>query len=247
MSSSIPGIFLSPFDKPILEGTLIKRYKRFLADVEIPALGNKITVHCPNTGSMLGLNTPGGPVLISDSQNPNRKLRYTLECVQINKTWVCVNTVRANYLTSIIIEKKMIPALTGFNLIKREPRFDKHTRFDFLLQNNNMPDCCMFLEVKSVTLSREKGIAQFPDTITQRGQKHLEILTTLADSGKSACLVFLTMRSDCSRFSPASDIDQRYSQLLIKALKAGVLVFTPAVHITKRGFTLQTALKTVAD
>ena len=159
------------FKEKLLQGTLVKRFKRFFADIKI---GNKIiTAHCPNSGSMMGLLNKGNKVWFSASDNPKRKLKYTLEIIEIEKKLVGINTLLANKIVLEALKNKKIKSLVGFNKISTEVQFSKKTRFDFLISNNE--EKC-FLEIKNVTLSREKKIAEFPDAITSRGTKHLKEL-----------------------------------------------------------------------
>ena len=159
------------FKEKLLQGTLVKRFKRFFADIKI---GNKIiTAHCPNSGSMMGLLNKGNKVWFSASDNPKRKLKYTLEIIEIEKKLVGINTLLANKIVLEALKNKKIKSLVGFNKISTEVQFSKKTRFDFLISNNE--EKC-FLEIKNVTLSREKKIAEFPDAITSRGTRHLKEL-----------------------------------------------------------------------
>ncbi len=234
----ISPLLLTGWESPVISGKLIKRYKRFLADV-ILADGSEITVHCPNSGSMLGLNQPNLPVLLTHSPNPKRKYPHTLECIQIDAQWVCVNTMRANHLAGICLKNRFIPHWNNREVIKREPVFGKHTRFDFLLSEKREGKKKMLLEVKSVTLSVKKGIASFPDAVTERGRKHIRELIHAQDNGFDAGLLFMCMRSDCNIFQAASQIDPQFAKSLKLALDSGVQIKSHGIQIDKTGFYLK--------
>ena len=169
------------FNKKLLQGTLIKRYKRFFADIKYK---NKVIIaHCPNPGSMMGLLNKGNNVWFSESDNPKRKLKYTLEIVEVNKELIGINTLKTNKLVLEALYEKKIKKLIKYNSIKTEVKFSNNTRFDFLISNNK--EKC-FLEVKNVTLVRKKNIAEFPDSITSRGTKHLKQLIKAKKKGLKA-------------------------------------------------------------
>ncbi|MFC1584293.1 DNA/RNA nuclease SfsA [Fibrobacterota bacterium] len=227
---------LSSFNIPVSEGTLLKRYQRFLTDVNVPSLALPLTVHCPNTGSMMGLDTPGSRVLISYSGNEKRKYPYTLECVKSGRSWVCVNTLRANQLAGMMLEQHMIAGLGGYARIEPEPRYRKDTRFDFFLRPNGSGGMGAYVEVKSVTLALGGGLAGFPDSVTERGRKHLRMLMSATAEGFQAVLLFICFRSDCGKVAAAAHIDPEYASLLEMAWKKGVRVLAIKVRVTKRGF-----------
>ena len=178
------------FKETLLQGTLIKRYKRFFVDVKYQ--NKTITAHCPNSGSMMGLLNKGNKVWFSQSDDPKRKLKYTLQIIEINKKMVGINTHLTNKIILKSLEEKKIKLLTKFNNIKSEVKFSTNTRFDFLLSNNK--EKC-FLEVKNVTLMREKGIAEFPDAVTSRGTKHLnELMNAKKKRISKLYIVFNTKR-----------------------------------------------------
>ena len=166
------------FKEILISGELVKRYKRFFVDVKIA--NRIITAHCPNTGSMMGLLKKGNKVWLSKSQNPKRKLKYTLQIIQDNKTKVGVNTQLTNKLVLEALQKKNIKEFKNFDITKQEVKFGKNTRFDFLITTKSRK---AFLEVKNVTLSRKKGLAEFPDAITSRGLKHIVELLKAKDKG----------------------------------------------------------------
>ena len=205
------------FKEKLLEGTLIKRYKRFFVDIEYK---NKIiTSHCPNSGSMMGLLNKGNDVWFSESNNIKRKLKYTLEMVRSRKTLVGTNTHLANKIVLEALNQKKIRNLNKFNNIRTEIKFSDKTRFDFLISSNKKK---CFLEVKSVTLSRKNKIAEFPDAITSRGTKHLKELINAKKKGFESYIFYLIQRNDCKSFRIAKDIDQEYKIALDEALKNGV-------------------------
>ena len=207
------------FKDRLLQGTLIKRYKRFFADIEYK--GKIITAHCPNSGSMMGLLEKGSLVWFSKSDNPKRKLKYTLEIIQINKKMVGINTLLTNKIVLESLYKKKINSLKKFNNIKPEVKFNINTRFDFLLKNDK--EKC-FLEVKNVTLVREKELAEFPDAVTSRGTKHLNELCKAINKGYESYILYLIQREDCNFFKIAGDIDNEYKIAFEKAIKNGVKI-----------------------
>ena len=207
------------FKKKLLQGALIKRYKRFFVDIKYQNITT--TAHCPNTGSMMGLLNKGNSVWFSKSDNPKRKLKYTLEIVEVNKTLVGINTQLTNKIVLEALNKKKIKNLVRFNNIKTEAKFSDKTRFDFLISNNK--EKC-FLEVKNVTLVRNEKIAEFPDAVTSRGTKHLKELITAKKKGYDSYILYLIQREDCKSFKIAEDIDQEYKKAFGEALKNGVKI-----------------------
>lgn len=206
------------FLPPLREGVLIKRYKRFLADVQLED-GKKITVLCPNTGSMKNCSEPGRPVRLSYHPDGGRKYSYTWEMIQMADSWVGVNTAIPNALVSMAVKYGMIPELMGFPNARREFSVGL-SRLDFLLEG---PAGKCFMEVKSVSLV-ENGMACFPDAVTERGLKHLEELMKIQKQGDRAVMLFLVQRSDGKIFKPADHIDPEYGQALRRAANAGVEV-----------------------
>jgi len=207
------------FKETLLQGIFVKRYKRFFVDIKYE---NKIiTAHCPNTGSMMGLLNKKNNVLFSKSDNPNRKLKYTLQIIKNQNRLVGVNTHLTNKLVSESLLNKKIKTLEKFDLIQSEVKFSEKTRFDFLISNNK--EKC-FIEVKNVTLSRESEIAEFPDSPTSRGIKHLNDLSIAIKKGFKAYIIYLIQRNDCKFFKIATDIDKNYKFALEKALKNGVKI-----------------------
>ena len=207
------------FKERLLQGTLIKRYKRFFVDMKYQ---NKIiTGHCPNSGSMMGLLNKGNKVWFSQSNNPSRKLKYTLEIIEVEKRMVGINTLLTNKIVLEALNYKKINSLTKFNDIKTEVKFSNNTRFDFLISNSK--EKCL-LEVKNVTLLRNKKIAEFPDAITSRGTKHLVELINAKKKGFQSYILYLIQRQDCTAFKIAEDIDINYKIAFDKAIKAGVKI-----------------------
>lgn len=222
------------FDPPLLSGKLIKRYKRFLADIELDS-GEFITAHCPNSGSMMGLKEPGFPVLVQDAQNPNRKLKYTFKMVQADGAWVGIDTGIPNKLVYESIEQGLVPELAGYTTMKREVKYGKNSRIDIFMQSDDKPDC--YVEVKNVTL-KDGPSALFPDAVTTRGQKHLQELSDVVSQSKRAVMFYLIQRDDCEHFDIASDIDPEYKIAFDAAIKAGVEVICYDCKITETNISL---------
>jgi len=207
------------FKERLLQGALIKRYKRFFIDIKYK---NKIiTAHCPNSGSMMGLLDRGNKAWFSLSDNPKRKLKYTLEMIEVKNKKVGINTQLANKIVLEALKHKKINSLNKFNHIKTESKFSDGTRFDFLLSNDK--EKC-FLEVKNVTLLRENKIAEFPDAITSRGTRHLNELCNAKKKGYQSYILYLIQRENCDSFKIARDIDEEYKIAFSNALKSGVKV-----------------------
>ena len=201
------------FTSSLIKGKLIKRYKRFFADIEV---NNKIvTAHCPNTGSMMGLLDENNEVWITPHNNPKRKLKYTLEMIKVNKKLVGVNTHRANRIVEHALENKLINEFKKINSIRAEFKYSEDTRFDFLCDNK-------ILEVKNVTLLRKKNIAEFPDAVTSRGSKHLKKLIISIKKGYKPFVLFLTQIQGIDNFKIANDIDAKYFEDYLEAKRAGV-------------------------
>lgn len=205
------------WERPLVEGVILKRYKRFLADVRLE--DELILAHVPNTGSMQSCWEPQWRCAISKSNNPNRKMPYTLELIHNGETWIGVNTANANKLAKLWLENNLLKSLEGYKKIIPEKKIGD-SRVDFYLEDHpTLPDC--YVEVKSVTLKLD-GKAQFPDSITERGQKHLKELIQIKQNGLRACMLFIVQREDVKEFSPASSIDKNYATLLKEAQTAGV-------------------------
>ncbi len=228
------------FDTPLIPGKLVKRYKRFLADVELTD-GTVVTAHTTNTGSMLGLIEAGSSVWLSESDNPKRKLKYTWEIGAAGKVPVGVNTAIPNKLVFEEISAGNIPLLSGYTTIKREVKYGQNSRIDVFLQAEGKADC--YVEIKSVTLSREPGVAEFPDAVSARGTKHLQELGDMVEEGHRAVMFYLTQRSDCNVFVPAKDIDPVYGDALKVAMTRGVEVIAYSCDITPEGIHLDKPLE----
>ena len=205
------------FTKSLLKGKLIKRYKRFFTDVKLDK--KIVTAHCPNTGSMKGLLDEGNEVYILPNNDPKRKLKYGLEIIKAKNNLVGVNTHMANRIVQHALENNLIKELTNSDLVKPEVFFNKETRFDFLIEKNKKKS---FVEVKNVTLFRNKNTAEFPDAVTSRGSKHLLTLIDVIKKGYKAYLVYLIQIENMKYFKIAKDIDEEYYKNFILAKKAGV-------------------------
>lgn len=211
------------FDVPLVTGRLIKRYKRFLADVALDDGGAEITAHCANSGSMMGLKDPGIKVWLTPNDDPKRKLKYSWEMLEIDGAMVGINTSRPNGLVEEAIEAGRIPELVGYEKLRREVKYGKNSRIDILLEGEG--DKRTYVEVKNVTLAREDGIAEFPDAVTARGAKHLDELADMVREGHRSAMVFLIQRDDCDALVLARDIDPKYGEAFDAAVKAGVEVY----------------------
>lgn len=224
------------FFPPLQPATLLKRYKRFLADVVTPD-GRELTLHCANTGAMTGCATPGDTVWYSTSDNPKRKYAHSWELCQTQVgDWICVNTLRANQLVREAIEQQRIPELSGYSKLSTEVRYgSENSRIDLLLQADQQPNC--YIEVKSVTLLQE-GRGYFPDAVTVRGQKHLRELQAMAEQGQRTVLFFAVLHSGIETVAAAHHIDPRYAQLLTLAQQHGVEVMCYGAELSAQGIQL---------
>jgi sugar fermentation stimulation protein A len=227
------------FPAPLIRGQLIKRYKRFLCDVELED-GRLVTAHCANPGSMLGLASPGSEVWLSDALGPKAKLKYRWELVRAGGGLVGINTNLANAVAAEAIEDGLIEGLKGYAHIRSEVRYGVNSRIDLKLEDESRPPC--YVEVKSVTLSRNLNLAEFPDSVTARGAKHLCEMKKMVSAGARAMMLFVVQRADCSYFSVAGDIDPVYENALGEALAAGVEAVAYAAQVTPRGVTLERPL-----
>ena len=225
---------------PLIEGRLIKRYKRFLADVEL-ADGNIVTAHCPNSGSMKGCAVPGGTVWLSRSDNPGRKLPYTWELAEVDDWLIGLNTGLPNKLVHEAITDGTVSELQGYSKIRPEVPYGDHSRIDLLL--DGAPGRC-YVEVKNVTLV-EEGRALFPDAVTVRGQKHLNELMRVVREGCRGVIFFTVQRGDGCSVSPADRIDPEYSRLLRLALANGVEALAYRAHIDKEQIRLTERLPVI--
>ncbi len=230
------------FNKTLIKGKLIKRYKRFFTDIKL----NKeiIVAHCPNTGSMKGLLDKDNEVFISKNDNPKRKLKYTLEIIKVKKNLVGVNTHFANKIAYHGLSNNLINELKNNNSIKPEVFFNKKTRFDFLIEKNKQK---IFVEVKNVTLFRDEKIAEFPDAITSRGSKHLRALIDATKKGYKTYLLFLVQIQCIEGFKIAKDIDKKYYENYLLAKKAGVNFLAYRCKISSKEIKIEKKIKIIND
>jgi sugar fermentation stimulation protein A len=212
------GAGLMRFPSPLVRGTLIRRYKRFLADVTLET-GEVVCAHVANSGAMLGTADPGMEVWLSPAANPERKLKWNWEMVVVDGHLVGVNTMHPNGLVADAIQGGLIAELAGYTSLRREVKYGRNSRIDVLLEAPGRPTC--FVEVKNVHLKRGEW-AEFPDAVTARGTKHLGELTDMVAAGSRAVMVYLVQRGDCRGFRPAADIDPVYAAALIQAKRDGV-------------------------
>ena len=230
------------FSKSLIKGKLVKRYKRFFADIKL----NKeiVTAHCPNTGSMKGLLDEGNQVFISKNNNPKRKLKYTLEIIKVKKILVGVNTHFANKIAYHGLSNNLVKELTNHDRIKPEVFFNKETRFDFLIEKNKQK---IFVEVKNVTLFRNESIAEFPDAVTSRGSKHLKTLIEAIKKGYKTYLLFLIQIEGVENFKIAKDIDNEYYKNYLLAKKAGVNFLAYRCKINSKEIKIEKKIKIINE
>lgn len=220
------------FDSPLIEGTLIKRYKRFLADIKLDD-GSEITAHCANPGAMLGLKEPGQRVWLSKSDNPKRKLAYSWELTEADNTIIGINTARPNALVEEAINNGTITELQNYETLRREVKYGKNSRIDILLSDEQKPDC--YVEIKNVHMLRTERLYEFPDSVTARGAKHLVEMTDMVAKGHRAVMVYLIQRDDGDRLRFAAEIDPNYANALANACKAGVEAIAYVCKLTPEG------------
>ena len=224
------------FTSELIEAKLVRRYKRFLADV-IFLDGNSSTVYCPNPGSMLGLIEKGTKIWVQKAKNPKAKLPFVWKLVEREDgTLVCIDTQIANEIVFEALSRKIIPGLENYEKIISEPKMEDGSRLDFLVKSMDCESC--FLEVKSVTLSRSFGLAEFPDSVTSRGAKHLRLLANLKSKGIRAIQLYVVQREDATYFKIAKDIDEVYQEAFEHAKRVGVEVLVFRSEITKKGIKL---------
>lgn len=224
------------FSAPLMPATLVRRYKRFLADVVLPS-GETITVHCANPGAMTGLNVPGARVWLSKSANAARKLPHSWELIEVDLgagvELVGINTGHPNALAGEAIAAGLIPELAGYATARREVRYGESSRVDFLLEGPPRPAC--YVEIKNVHLMRERGLAEFPDAVTRRGARHLAELAAMVAAGHRAVMLFLIQIGSAQCFKLARDIDPAYGQAYDAARRAGVEVIAYRCVISRDG------------
>ncbi|KXF77196.1 XRE family transcriptional regulator [Paramesorhizobium deserti] len=220
------------FILPMVSGRLERRYKRFLADVTLDD-GRFITASVPNTGSMLGLNAPGSRVWLSVSDGQKRKYAHALQIVEADGTLVGINTGLPNRIAEEAILAGMLPSLSGYADLKREQRYGRNSRIDILLSDDARP--MSYVEVKNVHFMREPGLAEFPDTVTARGAKHLDELGDMVEAGHRGVMLFVIQRNDCSSFRLCQDLDPTYVRAFDRARQRGVEAYAIRCHITPEG------------
>lgn len=244
MAARDRSTLLRPVSLPIeasLRGRLVRRYKRFLADVRLED-GREITVHCPNPGSMLGTQRPGSAVRCSSHDNPKRKLPQTLEMIRVGRVWVGLHAARANALAERVLTSGAYPPLSGYARIAREVAIEEGSRLDFRLDGGDDDDPApCWIEVKSVTLC-EDGRARFPDAVTARGRRHLEHLMARRARGERVALLYVVQRADAESVAPADDIDPAYGQTLRAAARAGVELHALGARVQARRIRVERAL-----
>ncbi|MBA5777632.1 DNA/RNA nuclease SfsA [Stappia sp. F7233] len=218
------------FAAKLVSGRLVKRYKRFLADVVLDDTGEEITAHCANPGSMLGLNAPGSRVWLSQSDNPSRKLKYSWELVEADGALVGINTAHPNGLVEEALRAARLAELAGFDGLSREVKYGRNSRIDILLTDAGGRRT--YVEVKNVHLMRQPGLAEFPDSVTSRGAKHLVELGDMVEEGARAAMVYLVQRPDCDILRLARDIDPAYGEAFDVARRRGVEVYAIGCRIT---------------
>ena len=226
------------FPDPLVRGRLIRRYKRFLADIELN--GETVTAHCANPGSMTGLDAPGSEVWLSPARNPARKLRWSWELIAVDGHLVGINTSHPNAIVAEAVEAGKIPEVAGYARLRREVRYGSSSRIALLLERDDRPPC--YLEVKNVHLKRGAEAAEFPDAVTARGAKHLRELSEVAATGGRAVMLFLVQRPDCSHFTTAADIDPAYDAALRAAIAGGVEALCYACRLSTEEIVIEKAL-----
>ena len=228
------------FENKLISGLFIKRYKRFFVDIKIN--NQTVTAHCPNTGSMLGLLKKNNRVWVSKSNNPNRKLKYTLEIIEDKNSKVGVNTHSTNKIVLEALKNNFFKEFEKILHIKPETKFGKNTRFDFLVIGKKTKS---FIEVKNVTLSRKKAIAEFPDAITSRGLKHINELLKASKKNYKIFIIYVIQRNDCKYFTIAKDIDPNYANALNKAVKKKLNILCYDCKFSTKGIKLNNKIKLI--
>jgi len=223
------------YKTPLISGKLIKRYKRFLADIELES-GEIITAHCPNSGSMKSCQTPGWNVKLSYHDKPTRKYKHTWEMVHNGFCWIGINTGIPNQIVEEAIKSDKIEKLKGYSEIKREVRYGKNSRIDIFLKNDKQT---CYTEVKNVTLVEEDGFYSFPDSITERGRKHLYELIDMVNQGHRAVMFYVIQRSDGTTFKPAAHIDPAYAESLKEAHGKGVEILVYQAEVSPGSIVLK--------
>lgn len=231
------------FTRPLIEGRLIKRYKRFLADIKLPT-GEVIVAHCPNTGSMKRCQQENARVWVSKSDNPKRKLAYTWELVEVDASYLaCINTGYPNKLVGEAIEQGVVSELIGYDTMKAEVKYGEKSRIDWLLAKDDGELC--YVEVKNVTLLEEDGKGYFPDAVTERGRKHLHEMMAMVEQGHRAVLFFCVSHTGINQVSLAQHIDPAYAETFYQALEKGVEVLAYQVDISPQAMKVARPIEVV--
>ena len=231
------------FQTELVPATLIQRYKRFLADCRLDD-GREITAHCANPGSMMGLAEPGTRIWLEPNDDPRKKLKFGWRLVEhANGNYTGVDTSVPNKVVRAALIEQKIALMSAYSQVRPEQKYGANSRIDFLLSGEGLPDA--YVEVKSVTLSRQNGLAEFPDSVTARGAKHLDELATIARAGQRAVMLYLVQRTDCTRFTLANDIDYTYAVACERALLAGVEMLCLGTHISPEEVTISGAIPVV--
>jgi sugar fermentation stimulation protein A len=232
------------FAKPLIRGTLIRRYKRFLADVMLDD-GREVTAHCANPGSMMGLNAPGLPVWLESSDDPRRKLAYSWKLCELpGGHWAGIDTATPNRVAGEALRARLIPELSAYAEVRAEVRYGERSRVDFLLSGDGLPPA--YVEVKNVHLRRMGALAEFPDSVTARGAKHLGELARMAEQGARAVMLYVIQRTDCDRIAMAADLDPAYARAFADATARGVEALAWACAISPEGVRLDRPLPVAA-
>ena len=229
------------FARPLIPGTLVRRYKRFLADIEID--GETVVAHCANPGAMTGLAEPGMRVWVEPNDDPRRKLRHAWRLVELGGHWAGIDTGVPNRVVAEALRTGRVPGLAGHAEVRAEVRYGARSRVDFVLSGPGLPDA--FVEVKNVHLMREPGLAEFPDCVTTRGARHLRELAAMAGSGARAVMLYVVQRTDCARMGLAADIDPAYAAAHAVARAAGVESIAMTCAISRREIVLDRAIPMV--
>jgi sugar fermentation stimulation protein A len=229
------------FPAPLLRGTLQRRYKRFLADIRLDD-GRGITAHCANPGSMMGVAVEGARAFVSEHKDAKRKLPFSWQISEVDGVLIPVNASNPNRIVAEALADQVIPELSGYKDIRSEVKYGEKSRVDFLLAGGRRRKPC-YVEVKNVHLMRQTGLAEFPDSVTARGVKHLKELAAAKSAGARAVMLFVVQRNDCNRLRPAADLDPAYAAALKEAAKAGVELLCYDCEVTTAEVVLRRPLE----
>jgi sugar fermentation stimulation protein A len=231
------------FSQPLVRGVLLRRYKRFLADVTLQD-GREITAHCANPGAMTGVAEPGATVWLEPASDPKRKLQWSWRLIELpGGHWAGIDTAVPNRVAAEALAARAIPELAAYGTVRPEVRYAEKSRVDFLLSEPGLPDC--YVEVKNVHLRRAGELAEFPDSVTARGARHLDDLAAMAGQGARAVMLYIVQRTDCARLGFAADIDPAYAAAFARARAAGVEAIAHGTHIDRTGVRLGPALPVI--